>query len=57
MVHGVGHGMQAHVLERGDAILFRSEKHHHVTTVKVGVRHSLVIEMWVRPENIFDRES
>lgn len=57
MVHGVGHGMQAHVLERGDAILFRSEKHHHVTTVKAGVRHSLVIEMWVRPENIFDRES
>jgi hypothetical protein len=47
----------AHKLSRGDAILFRSEKHHNVTTVQTGVRQSLVLELWVQPQNTHDRFS
>ena len=41
----------------GDAILFRSEKHHNVTRIKSGIRNSLVIELWLQPPNTFDRFS
>lgn len=47
----------AHQLSRGDAILFRSEKHHNVTTVRAGVRQSLVLELWMQPQNVHDRFS
>lgn len=46
-----------HKLSRGDAILFRSEKHHNVTTVRAGVRQSLVLELWLQPQNTHDRFS
>mmetsp|Transcript_18121 Transcript_18121/g.34385 ORF Transcript_18121/g.34385 Transcript_18121/m.34385 type:complete len:302 (+) Transcript_18121:61-966(+) len=36
----------AHKMERGDAILFQSEKLHNISTVKRGVRKSLVVELW-----------
>ena len=42
-------------LAPGDAILFHSEKTHNVTEVTAGVRHSLVIELWAKEENRFDR--
>ena len=35
-----------HKMERGDAILFQSEKLHNISTVKSGVRKSLVVELW-----------
>ena len=47
----------AHALEKGDAILFRSEKHHNVTTVRAGLRQSLVVELWAQPPNLRDRFS
>ena len=40
-----------HRLMRGDAILFRSEKHHNVTAVWADVRQSLVVELWFQPQN------
>jgi predicted 2-oxoglutarate/Fe(II)-dependent dioxygenase YbiX len=46
-----------HEMQPGDAILFRSEKCHNVTTVRRGKRHSLVTELWVQPPNSFDRFS
>ena len=36
----------AHKMGRGDAILFRSEKLHNISTVRSGVRKSLVVELW-----------
>ena len=50
-----------HGLQRGDGILFHSEKTHNVEMVTSGVRHSLVIELWKLPpgreaENSFDRK-
>lgn len=36
----------AHKMERGDAILFESEKLHNISTVTSGVRKSLVVELW-----------
>lgn len=57
-MHNVSAGEVApHALKQGDAILFRSEKHHNVTTVREGKRQSLVIELWLGPENTFDRNS
>ena len=48
----------AHEMARGDAILFRSEKCHNVTTVRKGLRSSLVVELWTQPNhNTFDRFS
>lgn len=44
-----------HQMKRGDGILFHSEKTHNVAPVTSGVRHSLVIEIWCKPENSFDR--
>ena len=46
-----------HDMERGDAILFNSEKCHNVTEVTRGVRHSLVVELWVAEPNTCDRYS
>ena len=44
-----------HHMKSGDGILFHSEKTHNVMPVTSGVRHSLVIEVWNKPENGFDR--
>jgi len=44
-----------HAVSRGGAVLFHSEKMHNVAPVSKGVRHSLVIELWMQPENKFDR--
>lgn len=49
-------GPTAHALARGDAVLFDSEKRHNVTTVRRGVRHSLVLELWCGPRNALDRD-
>ena len=35
-----------HKLSKGDAVLFHSTKSHNVATVRRGLRHSLVIELW-----------
>lgn len=45
----------AHTLARGDALLFRSEKLHNVSSVLRGLRKSLVIELWRHPTNTTDR--
>lgn len=47
----------AHTLARGDAILFRSERLHNVSTVKNGTRQSLVVELWQSGTNRRDRFS
>jgi len=44
-----------HVMGRGDAILFHSEKVHNVRPITRGVRHSLVVELWLKPDTISDR--
>lgn len=36
----------AHKMNQGDAILFKSEKLHNISTVTAGVRQSLVVELW-----------
>ena len=46
-----------HRMVRGDACLFHSEKMHNVAPVTAGVRHSLVIELWLRESNVKDRAS
>ena len=46
-----------HHVEKGGAILFHSEKMHNVAPVTRGVRHSLVIELWLGPPNKRDRHS
>ena len=46
-----------HELAKGDAILFRSQDRHNVSTVTSGIRQSLVIEMWDAETNITDRFS
>ena len=53
-------GRGAHVqhrMARGDACLFHSEKMHNVAPVTAGVRHSLVIELWLKKSNVKDRAS
>lgn len=47
----------AHELGRGDGVLFRSERVHHVEVVTRGVRHALVVELWdaERGVNTVDR--
>ena len=37
---------KAHKMGRGDAILFKSEKLHNISTVTKGIRQSLVVELW-----------
>ena len=44
-----------HSLQAGDALLIDSEKMHNVSPVTRGVRHSLVVELWVAPANQRDR--
>ena len=44
-----------HTLQRGDGVLFQSEKCHNVSTVTRGVRQSLVIELWAGQPNSSDR--
>jgi len=44
-----------HVMGRGDAILFHSEKVHNVRPITRGVRHSLVVELWLKPDTTNDR--
>ena len=46
-----------HEMARGDALLFDSEKAHNVSTLTRGVRHSLVLELWSGPQNMYDRDS
>ena len=46
----------AHVLKRGDAVVFASEEVHHVAPVTRGERHALVVELWAgRGDNTHDR--
>ena len=44
-----------HQLQRGDGLLINSERMHNVAPVTRGLRHSLVIELWVAPANQRDR--
>ena len=44
-----------HRMARGDALLFHSEKVHNVYPITQGVRHSLVIELWLKPDTCTDR--
>lgn len=46
-------------MQRGDAILFHSEKRHGVNTVTKGMRHALVMELWEGADNanVVDRYS
>ena len=44
-------------LQRGDAVVFHSERVHNVGAVMGGTRHSLVIELWMGPDNKHDRHS
>lgn len=46
-----------HPVQRGDAILFHSEKMHNVLPVTRGVRHALVLELWQQEANRHDRHS
>lgn len=46
-----------HLMRKGDALLFHSGKAHNVAVVTGGMRHSLVIELWVGGTNVKDRES
>lgn len=46
-----------HELQAGDGLLIHSERMHNVAPVTRGVRHSLVIELWVAPDNKLDRFS
>ena len=46
-----------HDLGSGDAVLFHSEKCHNISPVLRGTRRSLVIELWIAPENSVDRFS
>ena len=46
-----------HPVVRGDALLLYSEKMHNVTPVTKGVRHSLVVELWLGRGNTVDRFS
>ena len=47
-----------HMLQRGDGVLFMSEKVHNVAAVMSGgPRHALVIEMWEGVDNTADRHA
>lgn len=46
-----------HEVAQGDAIVFSSERVHNVSTLKSGIRHSLVLELWRGPANEVDRDS
>lgn len=44
-------------LQRGDAVIFHSERVHNVSAVMGGTRHSLVVELWEGPDNRRDRHA
>lgn len=46
-----------HEMAAGDGLLIDSERLHNVQPVTRGLRHSLVIELWVQPVNRFNRFS
>ena len=54
--HATGQ-QQHHSVARGDALLFHSEKMHNVAPITEGVRHSFVVELWLRKPNGKDRHS
>jgi predicted 2-oxoglutarate/Fe(II)-dependent dioxygenase YbiX len=45
----------AHALCKGDAVLLHSCRAHNVGQVTLGVRRSLVIEIWSGDTNVKDR--
>tara|TARA_B110001452_G_scaffold21212_1_gene17029 strand:+ start:1178 stop:1855 length:678 start_codon:yes stop_codon:yes gene_type:complete len=45
-----------HEVAQGDAVVFSSERVHNVSTLKSGIRHSLVLELWRGPANEVDRD-
>jgi len=45
----------AHALQKGDAVLFRSEDRHNVAVVEWGMRQTLVVELWAGTPNVKDR--
>lgn len=47
----------AHKMNRGDAIIFDSEKLHNISTVTKGLRQSLVVELWPSSRNKRNRFS
>ena len=55
--HGDGGTHVTHRVACGDAIVFHSEKMHNVTPMTSGVRHALVLELWLKPANVRDRHS
>ena len=44
-----------HEMAEGDGLLIDSERMHNVQPVTRGLRHSLVIELWVQPANKMNR--
>jgi predicted 2-oxoglutarate/Fe(II)-dependent dioxygenase YbiX len=44
-----------HEMAAGDGLLIDSERMHNVQPVTRGLRHSLVIELWVQPTNRMNR--
>ena len=44
-----------HRLDRGDAVVFHSERVHNVSPVVRGERQTLVIELWTGHTNCIDR--
>ena len=55
LTYNCNHEAVTHRLERGSAILFRSEDLHNVAVVKRGLRQTLVIELWTGKANRVDR--
>jgi len=45
----------AHKMNRGDAIIFDSEKLHNISTITKGLRQSLVVELWSSSRNMRNR--
>lgn len=44
-------------LRPGDGVLFASERRYRISSVDVGRRRDLVLEIWEGPPNLFDRHS
>ena len=47
----------SHPILRGDALLFHSEKMHNVAAITRGIRHALVVELWLKKANAHDRHT
>ena len=56
LTYDAGGAPVEHDVQCGDGILFRSEDLHNVTPLERGVRHALVLELWVGTTNCVDRE-